>query len=78
MIVYENVVTKTGELDGKMKLLEALKTKINEQKRIYEKLHNKFNKRKRKFDEISEAVTQACDDNLVPGTPLKEEMLLIS
>lgn len=75
MKAHDDVVTKTRELDEKMKLLEGIETTISEQEKIHEELCNKFHKRKRKFDEISVSVSQACENQLVLGTPVKAEML---
>ncbi|KAG0532832.1 hypothetical protein BDA96_04G141000 [Sorghum bicolor] len=60
-----DVVTRTRNLDSKMKLLEVIETKISEQKRLHEELVKEFNKRKRKFEEIEERITQPCGNELV-------------
>lgn len=60
-----DVVTRTRNLDSKMKLLEIIETKISEQEKLHEELVKEFNKRKRKFEEIEERITQPCGHELV-------------
>ncbi|KAJ1279147.1 hypothetical protein BS78_04G132700 [Paspalum vaginatum] len=71
----QDIIVKTRELDGKMKLLEAIKTMKNEKEKVHEELLNKFNKRKRKFDEMSEMINQPCGVELALRTPVKAETL---
>jgi len=71
---HQDVITKTGNLDEKVKLLEAIKTEISKQEIVYEELLEKFNKRKRKFDEISDKITQPYGNEHVL-TPVKAEIL---
>ncbi|WVZ76730.1 hypothetical protein U9M48_024677 [Paspalum notatum var. saurae] len=71
----QDIVMKTRELDGKMKLLETIKTMKMEQEKVHEELLNKFNKRKRKFDEMSEMINQPCGNELALRTLGKTETL---
>ncbi|OEL25688.1 hypothetical protein BAE44_0013293 [Dichanthelium oligosanthes] len=72
---HKDVIRKTRELDDKMKLLEAMKTRISKEEKVREELLEEFNKRKRKFDKISEIVTQPCGNELVRRTAVKAETL---
>ena len=70
---HQDVITKTGNLDEKVKLLE-IKTEISKQEMVAKELLEKFNKRKRKFDEISDKITQPYGNEHVL-TPVKAEIL---
>jgi predicted nuclease with TOPRIM domain len=73
--VHLDVVTRTRNLNDKMKLLKTIKTKISEQEKFHEELVKEYNKRKRKFDEIEQRITQPRGSELVLRAALKVEEL---